>query len=100
MSHDLQKEFKNFDFSKAKDDVQRVKDIWAQCLKQTEGPFLFGGFTIADAMYAPVVNRFISYGVPVEGVHAAYIKTIREMPSHVAWINAGKVEKYEAPLHT
>lgn len=100
MSHDLQKELKNFDFSKAKDDVQRVKEIWTQCLNLSGGPFLFGSFSVADAMYAPVVNRFISYGIPVDGLHGAYVKTIRELPAHIAWINAGKVEKYDAPLHT
>lgn len=42
-------------------DVARIETIWRGCLERSGGPFLFGGFTAADAMYAPVVNRFQTY---------------------------------------
>lgn len=42
-------------------DIQRIEAIWADCLETYQGPFLFGEFSIADAMYAPVVNRLFAY---------------------------------------
>ncbi|MBL7544982.1 MAG: glutathione S-transferase family protein [Bdellovibrionaceae bacterium] len=100
MSHDLQKQLTNFDYSKAQADIDRVKEIWTNCLALSGGPFLFGAFSIADAMYAPVVNRFVSYGVPSVSVCSEYIKTIRDLSSHADWISAGMKETYEAPLHS
>jgi glutathione S-transferase len=99
MSHDLQKNIRDFDYSKAKSDVERVQKIWTDCLKKTGGPFLFGKFSIADAMYAPVVNRFISYDVKMDGLIKDYVKTIRELPTHQEWIQAGLLETYIAINH-
>lgn len=99
LSHDLQKELKSFDFSPAADDIRRVKEIWTQCLKKSGGPFLFGHFTIADAMYAPVVNRFLSYGVPIEKEIAGYVDAIRTLPAHADWIRSAKAEKLEMPRY-
>lgn len=101
MSHDLQKNFKTFKSHDAESDIKRVKEIWSTCLKKSGGPFLFGEFSIADAMYAPVVNRFISYAVPVSETEIAnYIKVVRELPVHQKWIEAGLKETAEAPYHT
>jgi glutathione S-transferase len=100
LSHDLQKELKDFDYSQAQADIDRVQQIWKECLKKSKGPFLFGDFSIADAMYAPVVNRFISYGVKYDSELDAYIKNIRNLPAHQEWITAGMKETYLAPLHT
>lgn len=99
MSHDLQKTVPGFDYSAALTDVNRVMDIWRECLQQSGGPFLFGSFSIADAMYAPVVNRFITYDVKVDTDCAKYIIAMRELPAHKAWIEAGLAEKLIAPLH-
>lgn len=99
MSHDLQTTLPGFDYSQALVDVNRVLDIWRQCLHQSGGPFLFGSFSIADAMFAPVVNRFITYDVKVDTDCAKYIMTMRELPAHKAWIDAGLVEKLIAPKH-
>lgn len=93
MSHDLQKNLPGFDYSKALTDVNRVMEIWRDCLKKSGGPFLFGDFSIADAMYAPVVNRFITYDVKIETDIAKYIMTMRELPAHKEWIDAGLTEK-------
>lgn len=100
MSHDLQKTVPGFDYSAALADVNRVMEIWRECLHQSGGPFLFGSFSIADAMYAPVVNRFITYDVKVDTDCAKYIIAMRELPAHKAWIEAGLVEKLIAPRHT
>ena len=67
------------------------------------GPFRFGAFSAADIIYAPVVSRFISYGVPVPGFAVAYMQAVWEHEWMQAWINAAeaeewKIEKFEGPL--
>ena len=100
MSHNLHTHQKTFVSQKADKDIKRVKEIWNECLKNSGGPFLFGDFSIADAMYAPVVNRFISYAVPVEEPEIKkYMSLIRELPAHKEWIDAGMKETIEAPNH-
>ncbi len=103
MSHNLQMNHKTFLSQAAVGDIARVKEIWSDCLAKSGGPFLFGSFSIADAMYAPVVNRFISYAVPIDATKepliARYLKFIRELPAHQKWIEAGMKESVAAPLH-
>ena len=99
LSHDLQKNFKEFNWSKAAKDIARVKEIWTECLSKSGGPYLFGTFSIADAMYAPVVNRFMSYAVPMDGMVKSYVDTIRANSSHKLWIEAGLLETYSADKH-
>lgn len=99
LSHDLQRELKTFDWQVAEDDIKRVKKIWSECLEKLGGPFLFGEFTIADAMYAPVVNRFLSYAVPVEKNIEGYVSLVRSLPAHQEWIVAARAETYRTPLH-
>ncbi|MDH4468216.1 MAG: glutathione S-transferase family protein [Bacteriovoracaceae bacterium] len=100
LSHDVQKEVKNFDVGNAKSDIDRIKFIWTDCLQKYGGPFLFGNFCIADAMYAPVVNRFVSYDVPVSGEVQKYVENMRSLKELNEWIVAGKAETYLAPYHT
>ncbi|NVJ93204.1 MAG: glutathione S-transferase family protein [Methylocystaceae bacterium] len=68
-------------------EIDRVVEIWTNCRAEfgQEGPYLFGSFTIADAMFAPVVNRFATYQVPVSGQAATYMKTMQDMPSMKEW---------------
>jgi glutathione S-transferase len=68
-------------------EIDRVVEIWTNCREEfgEDGPYLFGAFTIADAMYAPVVNRFVTYQVPVGGQAATYMKTMQDMPSMKEW---------------
>lgn len=99
MSHDLQKHFAGFDYSKAADDVARIQKIWADCLQSSKGPFLFGDFSITDAMFAPVVNRFITYDVKTEGAVQDYVITMRNLPAHQEWIQSGLQETFEAKFH-
>jgi len=66
------------------------------------GPFLFGAFSAADIIYAPVVSRFISYGVPVPGFAVAYMQAVWEHEWMQNWIHAAeaeewKIEKFESP---
>ncbi len=69
-------------------DVDRIARIWTECREKhsADGPFLFGGFTIADAMFAPVVSRFRTYG-PVELPQAAqdYADAVWALPAFAEW---------------
>ena len=78
-------------------DIERVQQIWRDARSRfgSAGPFLFGRFTIADAMYAPVVTRFRTYNVPVDPVSAAYMDTILALPSMMAWYRAADEEEIE-----
>jgi glutathione S-transferase len=67
-------------------DIARVQAIWRECLLRSNGPFLFGEFCAVDAMYAPVVTRFLSYSVPVEDkLVEDYLKTVRNLPAMQDW---------------
>jgi len=76
-------------------DIERVKTIWAECLQKYGGPYLFGERGMADAMYAPVVTRFLTYGVQLDKPLADYCETIMTMPEMVEWIDAAKKEPEE-----
>jgi glutathione S-transferase len=68
-------------------DIARIQTIWNECRERfgAGGPFLFGHFTIADAMYAPVATRFMSYDLPRDAVSDAYIKAIYSAPAFKVW---------------
>jgi glutathione S-transferase len=66
-------------------DARRVMDIWREALAASGGPFLFGSFTIADAMYAPVTTRFTTYGVELDATCKAYVAAIAALPAMAAW---------------
>jgi len=72
-------------------DIARIKEVWTECLA-TGGPLLFGGFSIADAFYAPVVTRFATYGVALPGPLAAYSDRVIALPSMQRWIAAARTE--------
>jgi glutathione S-transferase len=79
-----------------KEEIRRVIAIWTDCRRRFGGskPFLFGDFSIADVMFAPVVSRFRTYGVPLEGSAAAYVETIWNFPSMQEWVSAAKIEPH------
>ena len=79
-------------WSRAQADIDRVCTIWRECLAESGGPYLFGERTMADAMYAPVVTRFMTYDVKLDPKLAAYAKTIMAMPEMQQWIEAAKAE--------
>src|SRR5262249_13016275 len=68
-------------------DVARILAIWNECRERYKdaGPFLFGAFSIADAMYAPVVTRFMTYDVKVDSTAHAYMDTIVALPGMQQW---------------
>lgn len=79
----------------AKPDIDRVTAIWRDCLARSGGPFLFGAPTMADAMYAPVCTRFVTYDVGLDDVCTAYVRTILDWPVLGEWITAAKAEPEE-----
>lgn len=83
-------------FTGAKGDIRRVLTIWSDCLDRYGGPFLFGEKpTLADAMYAPVCTRFVTYDVALEGKAAAYRDHIMAWAPMKAWIKDAKAEPVE-----
>lgn len=79
-------------------DIDRILHIWQDCLKKPAltGGFLFGGFTIADAMYAPVVSRFHTYGIRPTGLAGDYFEGMWAHPLMQRW---GKEAELEVDLH-
>jgi glutathione S-transferase len=77
-------------------DIARIAEIWEGCRRDfgepAGGPFLFGAFSIADAMYAPVVFRFATYGVALGPVEAAYAESMRRLPAMTRWAEAAAAE--------
>ena len=76
------------------EDIDRVKAIWRLCLSRHggDGPYLFGRFTIADAMYAPVVSRFRTFAVELGEQEQAYAEAIWSMPAMKEWVEAAEDE--------
>jgi glutathione S-transferase len=82
------------------DNVRRIDALWSDCRARfgqtagNAGPFLFGGFGAADAMYAPVVSRLHSYGLPVSPVARAYMDAVMGLPAWRAWAEAAHKETW------
>ncbi|HWN49151.1 MAG TPA: glutathione S-transferase family protein [Xanthobacteraceae bacterium] len=83
-------------FAGAQADIERIVTIWRDCLAASKGPYLFGAKPcLADAMYAPVCIRFLTYGVKLDPVCAAYSQSIMAMPHMGEWIEAARNEPDE-----
>jgi glutathione S-transferase len=67
-------------------DARRVQAIWREALAASGGPFLFGAFTIADAMFAPVTTRFVTYGVDLDATCRAYVDAVHALPAMRQWV--------------
>ncbi len=76
-------------------DIARIKTIWRGLRAQyaDAGPWLFGSYSIADAMYAPVVFRFLTYGVSEPGALDEYMQTVSRDPLVQAWLRAAEAEQ-------
>lgn len=75
-------------------DIDRICDLWQTCRQQfgAKGEFLFGDFSIADAMFAPVVTRFVTYDVPLPPVAQAYVQSIEQLSAMQEWLMAAAAE--------
>lgn len=78
-------------------DVARIEEIWAECLERSGGPFLFGAFTNADAMFAPVVSRFEKYLLSDKAAVAAYSSAMRGLDAWRQWERAALAESWIVP---
>ena len=77
----------------AQPDIDRIVEIWTECLAAYGGPWLFGKRrTVADAMFAPVATRFVTYDVQLDRPCAAYCETVLAMPEMREWIAAAREE--------
>ncbi|HEV3240427.1 MAG TPA: glutathione S-transferase family protein [Casimicrobiaceae bacterium] len=77
---------------RAQADIDRIVFLWRDCLKRYRGPFLFGKRSMADAMYAPVVTRFVTYDVQLDKFCAGYRTQIMALPEMQEWIAAAREE--------
>jgi glutathione S-transferase len=73
-------------------DVARIRALWGEALAASNGPFLFGAFSIADAFYAPVLTRFATYAVPLPPSLAAYSQAVLGTAPMREWIAAAEAE--------
>jgi len=76
--------------------VARIQQLWTECRTRfgAGGPWLFGEYSVADAMYAPVVLRFRTYGAQPGGAAAAYVETALADPHLQSWIAAAAAEPW------
>ena len=82
-------------WSGAQADIDRIATIWRECLTAYRGPYLFGPLSMADAMYAPVVTRFLTYDVKLDADCAGYCDHIMTLPDMIAWREAAMLEPEE-----
>ena len=78
-------------------DVARIDAIWSECRNKYGGPFLFGPFGAADAMYGPVVWRFYTYAVGVGAAARAYMQAMMALPAWNEWRDAARREPWVLP---
>lgn len=78
----------------ARADIARVQEMWTDCRARygRSGPYLFGAFSGADAMYAPVVHRFRTYAIDVTPAVRSYMDAMMALPAFAEWTNAGLAE--------
>jgi glutathione S-transferase len=75
-------------------DLHRLETLWGDLLAQSGGPFLFGAFTAADAMFAPVATRIRTYALPVSDVAAGYVEAIYGLPAFQDWLTLARHEPW------
>lgn len=74
------------DLDSVRKDLHRVERLWGDLLARSGGPYLFGGFTAADAMFAPLATRLRTYELPVSDVAGKYVEAIYALPAFQAWL--------------
>lgn len=90
------KQFTDIKLSReAEREIDRITSLWEESKTHygQQGDWLFGQFSIADAMYAPIALRFHGYHIPLSGTAEAYVQQILQHPAIVDWIAAGTLEK-------
>ena len=92
----VKERFEGFDYSGAQKDIDRIQQIWTDCLSKNShrGPFLFGEPSIADCMFAPVVFRFKTYCVKMTDVCQKYVDHMFGIPSMKEWRAGAESETF------
>lgn len=75
-------------------DLHRVETLWGDLLAKSDGPYLFGAFTGADAMYAPLATRLRTYDLPVSDTSARYVEAIYALPAFQDWLTQALAEPW------
>ncbi|MEQ1770420.1 MAG: glutathione S-transferase family protein [Devosia sp.] len=75
-------------------DLRRIEEIWGDLTSESGGPFLFGKFSGADAMFAPVATRIRTYALPVSDAAAEYVETIYALPAFQEWLGEALKEPW------
>lgn len=78
-------------------DAAKVDVLWSDWLARSGGPFLFGQWSIADAMYAPVITRFVTYAIPRSAEAQGYIDRMWAEPHFAAWVTGAEAETRTLP---
>jgi glutathione S-transferase len=90
------KRFQNISLSaQTENEIERIKLLWRQCRTNfgQGGEWLFGNYSIADAMFAPIALRFHGYDIPLDGIEQAYVQSVLSQPCIKDWIAAAVLEK-------
>jgi glutathione S-transferase len=74
-------------------DVARLVTMWRECLTRHGGPLLFGNFSIADAYFAPICTRLVTYALPLPDDIAAYVQRVMALPGVAAWVKEARAEQ-------
>lgn len=93
----VRRRFADFELdAAARQDVVRILTLWAEARARfgRGGPFLFGTFCAADIYFAPVVSRFLTYGIPVPGFAATYMQAVWEHEWLRQWEDAAETEEW------
>lgn len=78
-------------------DVKRIENLWRDALETSGGPFLFGAFSAADAMYAPVVSRFETYQLAQTPRSMVYMDAVKSLPAFQRWRDGALAESWVVP---
>ncbi|WP_454289112.1 glutathione S-transferase family protein [Rhizobium arsenicireducens] len=91
----MRREVREIDLPEGVDEeVARIETIWRDMRRRSGGPFLFGAFSAADAMYAPVVNRFRVYDLVKQAETLDYMQAMEDHPAWIAWRDAALAETW------
>lgn len=80
-------------------DCARAEEAWGRALNRGPGPFLYGKFTLADAFFAPLASRFLTYDLPMNAVTRGYVDTILAHPCLAQWREDGMTEDEEVAFY-
>ena len=93
------REFSNLS-GRAQQQINRIQQIWSKCRQHygQSGPWLFGEFSIADVVYAPVALRFVTYEISLEPEAQSFIDAVQALPSIQDWIRDSELEPESLPF--